>query len=131
MAPAKSPKSENVAVIGASPKPDRYAHKAWKLLTEYGHRVYQVNPRFIEIEGERCYPTVTEALSAAGQLDTVTMYVNRHKSMLLTDDLLAAKPKRVIFNPGAENPDLAKQLRAAGIEPLDACTLVLLRTNQF
>jgi predicted CoA-binding protein len=59
------------------------------------------------------------------------VYVNAEKSAQMFADILAAKPKRIIFNPGAENPELEKKCKAAGIDVEEACTLVLLRTNQF
>ena len=50
---------------------------------------------------------------------------------MIGDSLLAAKPRRIIFNPGVENPDLEQQAKVVGIKALNACTLVMLRTNQF
>jgi hypothetical protein len=47
------------------------------------------------------------------------------------DDMIALKPKRVIFNPGTENPALFKLLRESGIEVEVGCTLVMLSTNQY
>mgnify|MGYP003595073862 CR=1 FL=1 len=64
-------------------------------------------------------------------LHTVTLYVSPALSAGLAGELLAAAPARVIFNPGTENPELEEKLAAAGIEPVHACTLVLLRTGQF
>ena len=67
----------------------------------------------------------------SGPVDTVTMYVGAAISAGLQDRLIALKPKRVIFNPGAENALLAEALQKAGIACEDACTLVLLNTGQF
>lgn len=120
--------TETVAVLGASPKPERYSNKAIRLLREYGHTVLPVNPAQAEIEGL----AVTRSIDALPRgIDTVTMYVSPAHSTPLLAPLLALKPRRVIFNPGAENPALEDGLRAAGIEVEDACTLVLLRTGQF
>lgn len=66
-----------------------------------------------------------------GEADTITVYVNPSVSSGLEEAFLRARPRRVIFNPGAENPDLADRLREAGIEVEEACTLVLLNTGQF
>lgn len=120
--------SETVAVIGASPKPERYSNKAIRLLREYGHEVLPVNPAQAEIEGLAVTPDI-DALPRG--VDTVTMYVSPGHSGALQAPLLALKPKRVIFNPGAENPALERALQAAGIKVEEACTLVLLRTGQF
>jgi uncharacterized protein len=65
------------------------------------------------------------------KIDTVTMYVNPAISNKYKDDLIAVRPKRVIFNPGSENTPLATALKESGIEVENACTLVLLRSGQY
>src|ERR1051325_3602048 len=119
---------ENVAILGASPKPDRYAYKAFELLREYGHQPIPINPAFADILGEKCYPTISDA---PGPIDTVTLYLGEARSNPLIDDIVAAKPRRIIMNPGAENFALAEKAEAAGIEVVEGCTLVMLRTGQF
>lgn len=120
--------NQKVAIVGASNKPDRYAYKAFKMLQEYGHTPLPVSPNLTDIEG---IPTVKSVNELEGSIETVTMYVGAKISSNLTDELIAFNPKRVIFNPGSENPALAEKLKSAGIEVLEACTLVLLRTQQF
>lgn len=120
--------TETVAVVGASPKPERYSNKAIRLLREYGHTVIPVNPAQSEIEGLAVTPRI-DGLPRG--IDTVTVYVGPAHSEALQAPLLALQPKRVIFNPGAENPALEAALRQAGITVEEACTLVLLRTGQF
>lgn len=120
--------SETVAVVGASPKPERYSNKAVRLLQEYGHTVLPVNPAQKEIEG---LPVTARIGDLPRDIDTVTVYVGPAHSSALLEPLVALRPRRVIFNPGAENPALEDGLRAAGIDVEEACTLVLLRTRQF
>ena len=117
-----------VAVIGASNKPDRYSYQAVKLLQEKGHQVYPVHQRLKDIDGLRVYPSVKDIRDA---LDTITLYVAADISSKLTDDIINKKPRRIIFNPGAENPELEATVKAKGILPINACTLVMLRTGQF
>jgi predicted CoA-binding protein len=119
---------ETVAILGASPKPDRYAYKAFELLREYGHRAIPINPAFPNILGEKCYPTISEA---PGPIDTVTLYLGEVRSNPLISEIIAAKPRRIIMNPGAENAALAARAEDAGIEVVEGCTLVMLRTGQF
>ncbi|MGZ4984658.1 MAG: CoA-binding protein [Chthoniobacterales bacterium] len=121
-------KSENVAVLGASPKPDRYAYRAMEMLREYGHHAIPVNPAFDVILGEKCFPRIADTPKP---IDTVTMYLNKQRSDPLIDEIIAAKPRRIIMNPGAENDDLAEKTRHAGIEVVEACTLVMLRVGNF
>jgi predicted CoA-binding protein len=119
---------QRVVIIGASNNPERYSHRALLLLRKHGHEVVAVHPKLTEIEGI----TVVADLSAiTSPVDTVTMYVGAAISNGLTEKLIALKPRRVIFNPGAENTALADALQNAGIACEEACTLVLLNTGQF
>lgn len=120
--------SQTVAILGASPKPDRYAYKAFQMLRQYGHRPVPINPAFDEIMGEKCYPTIAEA---PGPIDTATLYLGEARSNPLIDEIIAAKPRRIIMNPGAENYALAEKAEEAGIEVVEGCTLVMLSTGQF
>ena len=121
-------KTETVAILGASPKPDRYAYRAFEMLRQYGHRPVPINPAFDEILGEKCFPTITDAPKP---IDTVTLYLGEARSNPLIDAIIEAKPRRIIMNPGAENFALAEQAEAAGIEVVEDCTLVMLQTGQF
>jgi predicted CoA-binding protein len=123
-----SRRAETVAILGASPKPDRYAYKAFEMLRDYGHRPIPINPAFQEILDEKCYRTISEA---PGPIDTVTLYLGEARSNPLIDEIIAAKPRRIIMNPGAENFALADKAEGAGIEVLEACTLVMLQTGRF
>jgi predicted CoA-binding protein len=120
--------AETVVVLGASPKPDRYAFRAMEMLREYGHRAIPVNPGFREVLGEKCYPSIGEV---PDKIDSVTVYLRKTRSDPLADEIVQAQPRRIIFNPGAENNDLATKARAHGIEVVEGCTLVMLRSGTF
>lgn len=98
------------------------------MLRDYGHRIAPVNPAFSEVAGERCYPALRDVPQP---IDTVTLYLGEARSTPLVDDILAAKPRRLIMNPGAENASLAAKARATGIEVVEDCTLVMLRAGTF
>jgi uncharacterized protein len=119
---------KNVVVLGATPKPDRYACMAMQRLQARGHRAIPVNPAFEEVLGERCFKTIAEV---PPPIDTVTMYVGAARSEPLIAEILAAEPRRIIFNPGAENEHLASEAEARGIEVVHGCTLVMLATGEF
>lgn len=119
---------ERVVILGASDRSDRYAHKAMKALLRHGHEVVLVHPRHKEIEGR---PVLADVGDVIGPVDTVTMYVGPAISSGLAEKLVALKPRRVIFNPGSENPDLQAKLAEAGIQEEEACTLVMLATGQY
>ncbi len=99
-----------------------------EMLRQHGHKAVPVNPAFDEILGERCYGNIIEA---PRPIDTVTVYLGKQRSDALIDDIVAAKPRRIILNPGAENADLAAKAQKAGIEVDHACTLLLLQTGAF
>jgi hypothetical protein len=87
-----------------------------------------VNPAFPDVLGEICYRSIADV---PAKIDTVTMYLGKQRSDPLVDEIVNAKPRRIIMNPGAENDDLAEKAKAAGIEVDYACTLVLLQTGAF
>jgi len=118
----------NVAVLGASAKPERYSHRAVARLLAQGHTVFPIHPSLHDVLGVQVFPKLPDV---PVPLDTVTVYLAAEISSALADDLLAVHPRRVIFNPGAENPVLAASLRQHGIEVLEACTLVLLASGRF
>lgn len=119
---------QTVAILGASENPERYSHKAFYALKKHGHHPVPVSPFIGTLDGA---PVVGSLKEVDTHIDTLTMYVNPRVSSELKDDILALKPTRVIFNPGAENRLLEKELEEAGIEVIEACTLILLSTNEF
>ncbi len=119
---------QTVAILGASNDPSRYAYMAFTRLRQHGHKPIPVNPHLQEVEG---VPVVAKLGDIREPVDTLTMYVNPQVSRGLAEEILALQPRRVIFNPGSENPALAEELRRAGVGVEEACTLVLLGTEQF
>lgn len=126
--PAVKNSPQRVAVIGASSDPDRYSHQAIAMLQRHGHQVLPVTPKEIDLPGLTVYPDIGRV---PPPVDTVTLYVNPRVLESLADEIVDARPSRVIFNPGTEHPEVAERFRAAGIETVNACTLVLLSTGQF
>lgn len=118
---------QRVAVIGASNNPERYLNKAMRMLIEYGHTAIPVTPTDVEVEGLKAFARPGEIGSP---VDTVSLYVGPARQADLIDET-PDLPRRVIFNPGTENPGAEQWCRAAGIEVVEACTLVLLKTRQF
>lgn len=118
----------NVAVLGASDKTDRYSYKALKMLKDKGHWPFPIHPVLKAVDGQPVYAKLTDITEP---VHTVTVYLSAENSNKAAGDLLAGQIKRVIFNPGAENPALAAQLKDKGVEVVEACTLVMLTTGQF
>lgn len=118
----------NVAVLGASAKPERYSYQALQLLVEKGYRVYPVHPALSDILGIKVYARLSDIPEP---IHTVTVYLSAVNQEGMADDLFRCGVRRVIFNPGTEHPALADRLKRAGIDSVNACTLVLLKTGQF
>lgn len=116
-------------VIGASENPSRYAYIAIQSLLNHGHSVVALGNRSgmvfnIPIQTDKNIVQIPD-------LDTVTLYVSSKHQPEYIDWIIAQKPKRVIFNPGTENEAFEEALEKAGIEPVEACTLVMLATGQY
>ena len=104
------------------------AYRAQQLLRDSGYQAVPVNPAFDDIAGERCYASIRDVPQP---IDTVTLYLGEARSTPLAEEIIAAKPRRIIMNPGAENDTLAVKAAAAGIEVVQDCTLVMLRSGAF
>ena len=116
-----------VLVLGASEKVWRYSHMAVLRLTEHGHFVLAHGKKSGIIEGTEI---ITE-FPKGRDIDTVTVYLNVLHQEMYQDRIIKIQPKRVIFNPGAENEAFEQRLSIEGIEVLNACTLVMLSIGQF
>jgi predicted CoA-binding protein len=119
--------SKKTLVIGASDNPGQYSYLAMNQLRSHGHPVLAIGRKKTKV-GDIGIDTVK---SNFPDIDTVTLYVNPRIQKEYYDYILSLKPRRIIFNPGTENEELADMARAHGIEPMEACTLVLLSTGQF
>ena len=120
--------SLNVAIIGASHKPQRYAYQAQVMFVENGHQVFPISGNGREVLGVKGYCGIQEI---SEPVDTVTLYLNPERHEPIKHHVLSVKPRRIIFNPGTESQDLMHFYQQQGIETLEACTLVMLRLNQF
>jgi predicted CoA-binding protein len=116
-------------VIGASTNPSRYSYKAAEMLKQHKIDIVLLG-RDKGVVADAQILNQKEDIQDK-DIDTVTLYVSQPNQSEYRDYLMHLRPRRVIFNPGTENPDLARSLNRAGILTEDACTLVLLSTNQF
>ena len=114
-------------VIGASENPGRYASIAIGMLTRHGHKIFPIGLRKGTILG---FPILT-GRPVIPDVDTVTLYIRPEIQKTMYDYILSLKPKRIIFNPGTENPEFEKMASEQGIETLEACTLVMLSIGNY
>ncbi len=123
----KKMKNKKTLVLGATAKPEKYAYKAISLLVEKGHSVLAIGQNAGEVAGIKIQ---TKAIPLKN-VDTITLYLNPTRQRDYYNYIVESKPKRVIFNPGTENPEFYQLLELNGIKAEVACTLVLLTTNQY
>ncbi|SDS30369.1 hypothetical protein SAMN04487764_1911 [Gillisia sp. Hel1_33_143] len=114
-------------VLGASTNPSRYSNIAINRLVTYDQPVVAIGLRKGEVAGI----SITTALEDFPEIDTVTLYLNPKRQVEYYEYIISLQPIRVIFNPGTENPEFYKLLKANNIEIEVACTLVMLGTNQY
>jgi predicted CoA-binding protein len=119
--------SKKTLVLGASANPSRYSYLAVNKLREHKHPVVAIG-RTTAIVADIPVLSETEPIP---DLDTVTLYLNPGNQKNYYNYILEQHPKRVIFNPGAENLEFEKILEEKGIQTVEACTLVLLSTGQY
>jgi len=120
-------KNKKTLVLGASTKPDRYAFKAITMLVDKGHSVVAIGQNVGEVAGI----SIKTKNIPLKNIDTVTLYLNPIRQRDYYNYILETKPKRVVFNPGTENPEFYQLLKSNNIEVEVACTLVLLATSQY
>jgi predicted CoA-binding protein len=114
-------------VLGASTKPHRYGNITTRRLKLYNHEVVPVGNQAGEIDGI----DILLGKPEVDGIDTITLYLNPKRQVEFYDYIIGLKPKRIIFNPGTENPELMKLAKENGIESEIACTLVLLSVGQY
>lgn len=114
-------------VLGASDNPSRYSYLAVQRLRSHGHPVVAIGRKNTKVGDV----IIEKKQQQFDNIDTVTLYLNQQHQQEYYDYILSLKPKRIIFNPGAENDELAALAKQKGIHPIDACTLVMLSTNQY
>jgi uncharacterized protein len=114
-------------VLGASDNIERYSNIAIKKLVAYNHPVIAVGKKKAVVGDV----SIGVELDTKEEIDTITLYLGPKNQLPYYDTILAINPKRIIFNPGTENEELAKLATSKGIEAINACTLVMLATNQY
>ncbi|MBS1948324.1 MAG: CoA-binding protein [Bacteroidetes bacterium] len=119
--------NKKTLVLGASDNPGRYSYLAVNKLRRYGHEVVAIGKRKSKVADVE----ISSEKKMFEDIDTVTVYLRPENQQEYYNYILSLHPKRIIFNPGTENPEFFNLAKSNGIKPLEACTLVLLSTNQF
>jgi predicted CoA-binding protein len=118
---------KKTVILGASPNPVRFSHKAVKSLLRHDQEVVAVGFR----EGLIGEEEIQVGMPPIEEVDTVSIYIGSSRQTDYYDYILSLKPKRVIFNPGTVNPEFMARLKREGIEPVAECMLVLLSEGDY
>lgn len=121
--------NKKTVILGATTNTSRYAHLAAEMLDEYDYDFIPLGFKKGDVLGRpildlRHHPQLTD-------IDTVTVYLNQYNQKEWEEYILSLSPRRIIFNPGAENQELATIANNRGIEAINACTLVMLRIGEY
>jgi uncharacterized protein len=119
--------NKKTLVLGASENPSRYSFLAINSLRKHQHDVAAIGRK----KGKVLDVDIATEKKPLQSVDTITLYLNPLNQKEYYDYILSLRPKRIIFNPGAENDELYHLAQKNGIQPLEACTLVLLSTGQY
>ncbi|GJM33020.1 MAG: CoA-binding protein [Saprospiraceae bacterium] len=114
-------------VLGASPNPSRFSYLAVKRLLAAGEETIALGIRDGNIDGV----DIQKGKPMLKEIDTITLYLGPDRQPEYYDYILNLHPRRIIFNPGTENPELAKLARDQGIITEIACTLVMLASGMY
>jgi predicted CoA-binding protein len=118
---------KKTVVLGASPKPIRYSYSAVEQLTSKGHEAVPIGIKDGAIAGIE----IIKGTPEVDDVHTVTLYVGPKRQPPYYDYIFNLKPKRIIFNPGTENPELIQLAKDRGIEVEVGCTLVMLSIGNY
>lgn len=118
---------KKTVVLGATNNPERYAYLAVQRLLRHGHEVVPVGIRAGQVEGLE----ILNGMPEVEDVDTVTLYVGPERQAAYYDYILSLQPKRIVFNPGTENPELMQMAEQQGIETVEGCTLVMLSVGNY
>lgn len=120
---------KRTVIVGATPNTHRYAYLAAEMLDEFEHEIIPIGIKKGEVFGKPILNIYDKPIIA--DVDTITLYIGPVHQPQWYDYLLTLNPKRIIFNPGTENETFARLAQAQGVEVVEGCTLVMLRTGQY
>ncbi len=120
---------KKTVIIGATTNTARYAYLAAEMLDQYKHEFVPIGIKKGDVRGKAIL-NISEK-PVVHDVDTVTMYIGPQHQQQWYDYILSLNPRRIIFNPGTENSEFEQLAEESGVEAIEACTLVMLRTGQF
>ncbi|MGM0612939.1 MAG: CoA-binding protein [Bacteroidota bacterium] len=114
-------------VLGVSPDPKKRAHRVCKKLMEKGHTIVPLGIREGKVNN---IPIITNTNNPQ-KAHTIVIFLRASRQKAWLSYILASNPKRIIFNPGSENPELVEIAKEREIDVLYGCTLLMLSSNRY
>ncbi|MCS7185284.1 MAG: CoA-binding protein [bacterium] len=113
---------KNFAVVGASDKPHKYGYKILKNLISRGYNVFPINPRLNEIEGIKCYKSISDVPS---KIDVVNIVTPPQVTERVVEEALKLGIKKIWIQPGAESEKAVKFCKENGIDVIyNTCVMM-------
>jgi predicted CoA-binding protein len=116
-------------ILGASNNPGRFSYKAADLLAKFRYDFVPVGIKKGESGGKQILPI--KERPHIEEVDTITLYMNPFNQREYYNYIISLKPRRIIFNPGTENPELMELARQSAIETIEDCTLIMISSGVF
>ncbi len=105
-------KSKRIALVGASPKPERASNDVMRYLLKKGYDVIPVNPRYEEVLGRKCYPSV---IDIPEDIDIVDLFVRPELTMDYVEQAIQKGAKIVWFQFNTYNREAFRKAKKAGL----------------
>jgi len=112
------------AVVGVSRNTEKWGFKVFKMLKDNGYTVYPINPHIDEIEGERCFPSLS-ALPI--RPDVVSIVVPPHVTEEVVKECKLLGVKNVWMQPGSESETAIKFCKVNGINVIYGMCMIMER----
>ncbi len=114
-------KYHNVAVVGASPNPERPSYRVAKYLSEHGYNIFPVNPNVREILGLTSYKDLS---SIPEKVEVVDIFRRSEEVMQVVEEAIKIEARVVWMQTGIINEEAARKARDAGLMVvMDRCML--------
>jgi predicted CoA-binding protein len=110
-----------VAVVGASPDPDRTSNHVFMYLKRHGYKVIPVNPRVDEVSGERCYPSLA---AIPEKIEIVDIFRRSEECLPIVEEAIEIGAKVVWMQEGIVNGEAQARALSAGLSVvMDQCLM--------
>jgi len=113
---------KKIAVVGATTNPEKYGYKIVKHLAAKGYEVYPINPKYQDIDGIKCYKSVSDLPS---DVELIVFVVPPEAGIEIAKEAVARGFKRLWFQPDTDSPEIRDYVNSLeGVEAsFDVCIM--------